>query len=234
MRDFAGHILAETWKHSQHPTQFLNTLFYTSGMSGLTNSELRMISASTSAYYEERAQVFRDRAWSESPSQPAKTLAAKLKPGQSVLDAGCGPGRDLAYLAKQGLCAYGLDHCRAFVAMAEVFADVPVWHQDLFDLTLPREFFDGVLAVSTLHHVPRERLAETLARIGDSLKEGGYLVCSNPKIHEARSCEGRFLANWSLKDLMAFMDQLGLRVLDAPDGDVAPDTWIAMTAQKVR
>ena len=60
-------------------------------------------------------------------------------PPYTILDFGCGPGRDLKTLAALGHTAIGLDGSAAFVAMARADTGCEAWQQDFLALYLPRQ-----------------------------------------------------------------------------------------------
>ncbi len=99
----------------------------------------------------------------------------------TILDLGCGPGRDLATLTRAGHVAVGLDGSAEFVAMARAFSGCAVWHQSFLHLDLPAAGFDGVFANASLFHVPRAVLPTVLAQLCATLKPGGVLFSSNPR-----------------------------------------------------
>jgi SAM-dependent methyltransferase len=99
----------------------------------------------------------------------------------SILDLGCGPGRDLATFTRLGHVATGLDGSAEFVAMARQFSGCEVWHQSFLHLALPAARFDGVFANASLFHVPSAVLPEVLAQLCATLKPGGVLFSSNPR-----------------------------------------------------
>ncbi|MCQ4062611.1 class I SAM-dependent methyltransferase, partial [Klebsiella pneumoniae] len=69
----------------------------------------------------------------------------------------------------------------AFVEMARADSGCEVWHQDLLQLELPAQSFDGIFANAVLFHVPSVELPRVLLQLSDSLKPGGVLFCSNPR-----------------------------------------------------
>jgi trans-aconitate methyltransferase len=86
--------------------------------------------------------------------------AIASEPPYSILDLGCGPGRDLIYLRSRGHEAVGLDGSREFVAMAQAHSGCEVLHQDLLSMRLPEGRFDGIFANASLFHVPRQDCRE--------------------------------------------------------------------------
>ncbi len=102
-------------------------------------------------------------------------------PPFSILDFGCGPGRDLQTFRALGHDAVGLDGSAAFVAMARAQSGCPVLHQDFLALDLSPERFDGVFANASLFHAPSAALPAVLRALAATLKPRGVLFCSNPR-----------------------------------------------------
>jgi len=99
----------------------------------------------------------------------------------TILDLGCGPGRDLKTFSALGHVAIGLDGSHKFVEMARDFSGCEVWQQNFLDLQLPQELFDGIYANASLFHVPSSQLPQVLGKLRDALKPGGVLFSSNPR-----------------------------------------------------
>jgi len=107
--------------------------------------------------------------------------AIDATPPYTILDLGCGPGRDLKTFAALGHRAVGVDGSEQFVEMARAYSGCEVWRQNLLHLDLPQTRFDGIFANAVLFHVPSMALPEVLADLHRALKPGGVLFSSNPR-----------------------------------------------------
>ena len=107
-------------------------------------------------YYRLNAEAFREGTLDHDVSQNIDALLRHIQaePPLRILDLGCGPGRDLKTLRTRGHVAIGLDGTEAFVEMARADSGCEVWHQDLLQLELPAQSFDGIFANAVLFHVP--------------------------------------------------------------------------------
>jgi SAM-dependent methyltransferase len=136
----------------------------------------------TLAQYDQRAEAF----WEGTREHDVRqNIAAFLRrmPGDrplTLLDFGCGPGRDLKTFADLGHVAVGLEGAPRFVEMARAYSGCDVWRQDFLKLDLPEGYFDGVFANATLFHVPSRELPRVLLELRASLKPGGVLFSSIP------------------------------------------------------
>jgi len=144
--------------------------------------DLGKIAGKTLAYYEQRAQEFRAGTRDHDVSQNISALLRHI-PSEApftILDFGCGPGRDLKTFTALGHTAIGLEGAAAFVAMARADTGCEVWQQDFAALALPDERFDGIFANASLFHVPSQELPRVLRQLHAALKPAGVLFSSNP------------------------------------------------------
>ena len=131
------------------------------------NYTTRKIAARTLAYYEHRAAEFRAGTRDHDVSQNIAALLRHIRgePPFTILDFGCGPGRDLKTMTALGHTAIGLDGSTAFVAMARADTGCEIWQQDFLTLSLPSNRLDGTFANASFVSCS---LAGTAARVATS------------------------------------------------------------------
>jgi len=144
---------------------------------------LDAISGRTLAHYDRHAESFWDGTRDHDVTQNIEALLRHLEgaPPFTILDFGCGPGRDLRAFAALGHVAVGLEGAGRFVEMARAWSACEVWHQDFLKLELPARRFDGVFANAALFHVPSRALPRVLLDLHATLKPRGVLFSSNPR-----------------------------------------------------
>lgn len=177
----------------------------------------RTIASGTLAHYEAQAEAFRDATRDHDVRQNIDALLSRIEapPPFTILDFGCGPGRDLCTFTSLGHVAVGLDGTASFVKMARESSGCEVWQQDFLQLALPEARFDGIFANASLFHVPVAALPRVLGELRGTLKPGGVLFASNPHGHNEegwnRGRYGAFLdfATWS-----AHVSDAGFTLLD--------------------
>ncbi len=147
----------------------------------------------TLAYYNRNARPFFEGTIDHDVSQNIDALLSALTPPgpHTILDLGCGPGRDLKTFSSMGHRAIGLDGASEFVRMARDWSGCEVWQQDLLHLDLPVALFDGVFANAVLFHVPASALPGVLAKLHATLKPGGVLFTSNPRGNNVEGWNGQ-------------------------------------------
>ncbi len=141
------------------------------------------VTSKTLDNYNERAGPFRAATWDHDVSQNLDALinAIEGKGPFSILDFGCGPGRDLLALKARGHVPVGLDGSLRLAEMARETGAGEVWVQDFLALDLPASHFDGIFANATLQHVPAAALPRVLGELRVSLKPRGVLFASIPR-----------------------------------------------------
>jgi len=167
----------------------------------LTPQDLAKIAGLTLEHYNQRAEAFWERTRDHDVRRNIVALleAIEADPLFTLLDFGCGPGRDLKVFAELGHVAVGLEGASRFAAMARIYSACEVWEQDFLKLDLPDRRFDGVFANASLFHVPTQELPRVLRELRATLKAGGVLFSSNPRgQNEEGWNQGRYGAHHDL------------------------------------
>jgi SAM-dependent methyltransferase len=140
------------------------------------------VSRRTLAHYDQRAEEFWLGTRDHDVRQNIDALLSAIdsRPPFTILDFGCGPGRDLKTFADLGHVAVGLEGSARFAAMARAYSGCEVLEQDFLALDLAPARFDGVFANAVLFHVPTRELPRVLVELHAALKPGGVLFSSNP------------------------------------------------------
>ena len=149
----------------------------------LNPQQLRDITDLTLQHYNRSAEEFWQGTRDHDVSQNIHALLRSIEgnPPFTILDLGCGPGRDLKAIAGLGHVAIGLEGASRLAEMARAYSGSEVWQQDLLKLELPAQHFDGVFANATLFHVPGQELPRVLSELRATLKPRGVLFASNPR-----------------------------------------------------
>lgn len=142
-----------------------------------------------------------------------------FKPGSLLLDLGCGPGANLAFLADSGFCVLGLD--RSPEMLAEAVARGSVLCADAARLPLADECLDGIVCECVLSLVPDKALA--LGQCARVLKPGGRLLLSDLTVtgtnlvepHETLTCCAAGAV--TVKELRRLLEEAGFKVCALED-----------------
>jgi SAM-dependent methyltransferase len=100
-----------------------------------------------------------------------------LPKGASILDAGCGSGRDSLHFLEQGYKVEAFDNSSAMVEHARALTGLAVRKLSFAELDYDSTF-DGIWACASLLHVPRVELGFVFGLLHRALKPKGLLYCS--------------------------------------------------------
>ena len=191
---------------------------------GLDKAQLRRLSEITIAHYDRAADDYWDGTRDHDVSQNHTAFLSAIEgdPPFSILDLGCGPGRDLQHFRSLGHVATGLDGSKEFVAMARSYSGCEVLHQDFLAMVLPENHFDGVFANAALFHVPSQELPRVLLELSATLRPRGVLFCSNPRGNNQEGLSGNryscFLDLDTWRDYLTTAGFLEVQVYFRPTG----------------
>ncbi len=167
------------------------------------------------------------------PALPA--FLADLPAGGRVLDLGCGPGLEAAYIAQAGFVVEAMDASPEMVALAQARAGVSAI-QASFDQLSALGRYDGIWAAFSLLHAPRAEMPSHLAAIARALKPGGVLGLTLKEGQgEARDRLGRFYSYYTEPELRRLLADVGLRVDAVARGsgtglDGTSSPWLSVLA----
>jgi ubiquinone/menaquinone biosynthesis C-methylase UbiE len=164
-----------------------------------------------------RERIFREKA----------VRLARLEPGESVLDVGCGTGT-LAIAAKRHVgptgSVYGIDASPEMIARASRKArkaglEVLFEHAVAEALPFPDAHFDAVLTTLMLHHLPRKARQQCAHEIRRVLKPRGRVLAVDfaSAARERRSVIGHFHRHGhvDLVDIMAVLSEADLKTVES-------------------
>ena len=178
----------------------------------LKPQELAAIAERTLDHYDRHADDFWRGTRDHDVGQNIEALLQHIE-GEApftILDLGCGPGRDLMAFTEIGHIAVGLEGSARFVEMARAHSGCEVWQQDLLKLDLPAGRFEGVFANAVLFHVPTQELPRVLQELRACLKPRGVLFSSNPRGNNEEGWDrGRYGAYWDLATWRRYLSSAG-------------------------
>lgn len=120
--------------------------------------------------------------------------------GHTLLDLGCGPGRDLKHFSSLNYAVTGLEPSQTLAEFARHYSDVEVIEQTVQALNIDK-MFDGVWACASLLHVPSDELLEAFSNIASHVNNGGVIYCSFKHGDFEGIRDGRYFTDRTLQSL---------------------------------
>jgi 2-polyprenyl-3-methyl-5-hydroxy-6-metoxy-1,4-benzoquinol methylase len=179
-------------------------------------------------YFEHTVDIDMQESWDR--------FTALLPEGGSILDLGCGSGRDSAYFLSCGFDVTAMDASEEMCNLASIHIGQDVLQLSFAEIDF-NEVFDGIWACASLLHVPGNEIDHIFTKVIDSLKINGILFMSFRYGDYEGERDGRYYKDYrtrSLKDLILKHESLELIEVQKCD-DARPDNnsvWIYALVRK--
>lgn len=128
-------------------------------------------------YYERNAGDFVANTVNASLRESLARFAALLPDNASVLDWGCGSGRDSLALRNLGFNVTSVDASPS-MAVEALAATGTIVRVETFDQLAEVDAYDGIWACASLLHAKPQDLPEIIEKAARALKDRGVLYCS--------------------------------------------------------
>ncbi|MEF9922565.1 MAG: class I SAM-dependent methyltransferase [Anaerovoracaceae bacterium] len=192
----------------------------------------------TLEYYEKNAEDFITGTIDSDVTNLYEHFERYMKHEQSILDLGCGTGRDSKYFLEKGYSVTAVDGSLQMCNFASNLIGHDVRCLLFADLDYS-QCFDGVWACASLLHVAKEDIDDILSKVNKALeKEGILFTCFKYGDFEYEK-NGRFFSNYTEKTISNIInEEAGFKILETfITGDVREDKkderWVNVVAQKL-
>ena len=128
-------------------------------------------------YYNSNAAVFSETTKNVDFSEVQQIFTKHLSPDASILDFGCGSGRDTKYFLNNGYHVTATDGSGVICKMATDYTGIKV-KQMLFEELDDRNQYDGIWACASVLHLSREKLPNIFHKMHQALKTNGIIYTS--------------------------------------------------------
>ena len=192
-------------------------------------------------YYDEHVSQFAEETVNVRFSSIQDRFLQLIPEGGSILDFGCGSGRDSLYFRQKGYAVEACDGSPQMVSIASEYTGLPV-KQMLFSELNESDRYDGIFACASILHVPFEELPDILTRMIRALKTKGIAYISFKYGEQEGYRNGRYFTDMNeerLDDLLSRLDRSAVHIQiveTTVTGDVRPgrehEKWLNILLQK--
>ncbi len=189
---------------------------YYSFMQGLTPDELTTITT-----YNKHAEAWVTFHDDEDFYKEEYVKLVSLLKGGTMLEIGCGAGRDAVKLTNLGYTYTGTDVAEKLIEAAQnrlpdgKFVLTDIYSMD-FDIK-----FDGIWCAAVMLHIPRSRLAEALSAMNAQLRNGGIGFISTKQGDSDKleplsydTSNKRLQVHYSKEEFDTALKEAGFKVVD--------------------
>ena len=151
----------------------------------------------TIRFYDNNSESFASTANNVNMVRNYEHFFKHVPKGGSIVDMGCGSGRDLKYFREAGYCASGVDASEGMCKVAHSYSGCPVVCCDAMSWA-PDTRYDAIWANGSLLHLQTEEIVTFLRTKTDYLKPNGVVYFSmKAGIPEGFDQTGRYFTPFS-------------------------------------
>ncbi|NLA70335.1 MAG: class I SAM-dependent methyltransferase [Clostridiales bacterium] len=131
----------------------------------------------TLEYYNENAENYVNDTLNADMQEMYDWFLKYLSEGASILDLGCGTGRDSKFFLSKGFKVTAVDGSQTLCDFASEYIGQDVRCMLFEELDYENEF-NGIWACASILHVPEAELPKIFNRMKNALRENGYIYIS--------------------------------------------------------
>ncbi len=184
-----------------------------------------MNSDKTLSYYNTNAKEFTESTVNVDFTETQNKFLSKVDADASILDFGCGSGRDTKYFLEKGYLVDAIDGSEELCKIASEYTGITVQKMFFQDLQEVKKY-DAIWACSSILHLPYQELVDVMKKIAVALKDGGLLYTSFKYGEYEGIRNGRYFTDMTEEKLSKLLED----VVDF----VAEETWITSDVRKGR
>ena len=163
--------------------------------------------AKTIEYYNENVSKFVNDTQDVVFCATQDLFLSYLNEGNSILDLGCGSGRDTKYFLSKGYKVDATDGSEEICKVASDYTGINVKCL-LFNELDEIDKYDGIWACASILHLDRDDLIDVFHRIARALKDNGILYTSFKYSEFEGMRNGRYFTDFTIESFNEFQTNI--------------------------
>ncbi len=176
-----------------------------------------METSQTLLYYNTNAATFTETTINVDFSSTQNKFLNKLTVGASILDFGCGSGRDTKYFLEKGYSVEAIDGSEELCKIASNYTGIKVKNMLFQDLQENKKY-DAIWACSSILHLPYADLVDVMKKMIIALKDKGLIYTSFKYGTFEGIRNGRYFLDMTEDNIEKLLQDIG--------GIAAEEMWI--------
>lgn len=162
----------------------------------------------------------------------------RLLSGKTILDFGCGSGRDTKYFLESGFDVTATDGSEELCKSASAYTGIQVKHMLFHDLN-EAACYDGIWACSSILHLSKDDLRIVINKMSKALKPNGIIYTSFKYGNYEGERNGRFFTDFTIDAFNEFISDVKNIVIEEYwiTRDVRPgreeEKWLNLILRKI-
>lgn len=192
----------------------------------------------TIAYYNINADNFVENTQNADMHLAQERFLQQLSKNASILDFGCGSGRDTRFFLEKGYHVTATDGSAEICRLASAFTGIEV-KQMLFQELDETNIYDGIWACSSILHLPKNELLSVMRKMCAALKDAGIIYTSFKYGDFEGERNGRYFVDFTEDAFRDFIKEVPEIIIVESwiTGDVRPgrgeEKWLNLMLQKI-
>lgn len=158
-------------------------------------------------YYDKHTKEFIDSTRYVDFSKTQNKFLSYLPDQASILDFGCGSGRDTKYFLEHHYQVSAMDGSKKICEEASKYTGIKV-KQMLFEEFNEQNTYDGIWACASILHIPKKELLPLFKKIHQALKDNGMLYTSFKYGNFSGERNGRYFTDFTEDSFKEFLYQI--------------------------
>lgn len=192
----------------------------------------------TIAYYNLNADNFVENTQNADMHLVQERFLQQLSKNASILDFGCGSGRDTRFFLEKGYHVTATDGSAEICRLASAFTGIEV-KQMLFQELDETNIYDGIWACSSILHLPKNELLSVMRKMCAALKDAGIIYTSFKYGDFEGERNGRYFVDFTEDAFRDFIKEVPEIIIVESwiTGDVRPgrgeEKWLNLMLKKI-
>ena len=166
-------------------------------------------------FYEKNHAEYFNSTVDIEPASFLVPLTRFLHSEATILDIGCGSGRDLSWFQKHGYCPTGFERSPGLARLAAQHSGCPVIKGNFLTYDFNTLSFDALVFIGSLVHLSRDMLTPVINSTSQALnKKGHILLTLKEGKGTSQTADGRLFTLWSRNELTRVFRSCGLEFVD--------------------
>lgn len=188
-------------------------------------------------YYNQNAENFIANTQNADMHPTQERFLRLLDANTSILDFGCGSGRDTKYFLEKGYQVTATDGSAEICRLASEFTGIEV-KEMLFQELDTMNQYDGIWACSSILHLPKKELLPVIQKMCEALKDNGIIYTSFKYGDFEGERNGRYFTDFTEKTFQEVIEKIPKLTIEEHwiTSDVRPgrgeEKWLNLILRK--
>ena len=188
-------------------------------------------------YYNQNAENFIANTQNADMHPTQERFLRLLDANTSILDFGCGSGRDTKYFLEKGYQVTATDGSAELCRLASEFIGIKV-KEMLFQELDAMNQYDGIWACSSILHLPKKELLPVIQKMCEALKDNGIIYTSFKYGDFEGERNGRYFTDFTEKTFREYIEKVPELTIEEAwiTSDVRPgrgeEKWLNLILRK--